>query len=209
MMPLFITFEGCEGCGKSVQSKVLFRRLCREDHPAVLTYEPGGTPLGESICRWLKWRGEIAISAMSEIFLFNASRRQLMDTVIKPSLEQGMVVICDRFTDSTLAYQGYGRGLGLEMINHLNFLATDGIKPDLTILLDMPVVEGLARKGKTQPDRFEKQPLEFHEKVRRGYLQMARNEPERWLIINAGLSKREITAIIWNKVSSLLASREA
>jgi dTMP kinase len=204
-MSLFITFEGGEGCGKSVQSRMLSRHLCREGYNAVLTREPGGTPLGEKICRCLKWYEEDEISAITELFLFNASRRHLVETIINPSIKQGQIVVCDRFTDSTFAYQGYGRGLDLEVIGQLNQLATGGIKPDLTILLDMPSIEGLTRKKNLIADRFEKEAVIFHEKVRQGYLQMAKREPQRWFIIDAKLSKWEITHIIRDKVSQLLA----
>ncbi len=204
---MFISFEGGEGCGKSVQSKMLYRHLCREGYSVVLTHEPGGTPLGDSICRWLKWKEGNDIPVVTEILLFNASRSYLIDRVIKPSLKAGRIVICDRFTDSTLAYQGYGSGTDLEIIKSLNNLATDGIKPDLTILLDMPVDAGFSRKGKHALDRFEKQSLNFHQKVRHGYIDMAQQEPDRWMVVNASLTKKEVAHIIWDRVNMLLSSQ--
>jgi dTMP kinase len=206
-MSLFITFEGGEGCGKSVQAKTLYERLCRQNTPAILTHEPGGTPLGDKISRWLKDNKNIDITPLAELFLFNASRSQLVDTAIRPALEKGKVVICDRFTDSTTVYQGYGRGLDLVLINTANNSATRGLTPDLTILLDLPVEKGLARKEKESHDRFEREDIGFHEKVRQGYLKLAAKEPERWLVINAEQDKEKIAEIIWQKVSQLLHRR--
>ncbi len=203
-MSLFITFEGGEGSGKSVQAKTLYDRLLKLVIPAVLTHEPGGTPLGEKISRWLKWTGDKDISPLTELMLFNASRAQLVAKVIKPGLENGKVVICDRFADSTTAYQGYGRGLDLKAIKAVNNAATQGLNPDLTVLLDIAAKEGLARKNREKQDRFEKETLTFHEKVRQGYLELAAQEPERWLVIDASQSKEKIAEIIWQKVSQLL-----
>ena len=203
-MALFITFEGGEGCGKSVQANALYDRLCQSAIPAVLTHEPGGTPLGDEISRWLKWDKGIDISPLTELLLFNASRSQLVDTIIKPNLEKGETIICDRFADSTTVYQGYGRGLDLEVIRTVNNAATRGLLPDLTILLDLPAEAGLARKGHSHPDRFEKEDTTFHEKVRQGYLNLANEEPQRWLVVDATQIKEQITEIIWQKVSRLL-----
>ncbi len=201
-MALFITFEGGEGAGKSVQANTLYQRLLKLAISAVLTYEPGGTPLGDEISRWLKWTNT-GIPPLTELLLFNASRSQLVDTVIKPNLKNGKIVICDRFADSTIAYQGYGRGLDLKVVKTVNNAASRGLKPDLTILLDMPVSEGLARKPKMQ-DRFEKENAAFHERVRDGYLKLVAKEPERWLVVDAGQSKEEVAEIIWERVSRLL-----
>ena len=203
-MPPFITFEGGEGCGKSYQARALHRRLTKQSIPAVLTHEPGGTTLGENITRWLKWRGDVPISAVGELLLFSASRNQLMEEFIIPKLNEGNVVICDRFYDSTLAYQGYGRGLDLDLIKILNDLSTGGVKPSLTVLLDIPAADGLARKNKERIDRFEKETLIFHEQVRQGYLQLARNEPRRFLVIDALLSKNAVAGIIRDRVQRLI-----
>jgi dTMP kinase len=206
-MSLFITFEGGEGCGKSVQARILYDKLIKADIPAVLTYEPGGTPLGDKINHWLKWNEGLDISPLTELLLFNASRSQLVDAVIKPALKKGKVVICDRFADSTTVYQGYGRGIELGVAKAVNNTATHGIKPELTILLDLPAEEGLTRKSYTEQDRFEKEDIAFHKRICRGYLKLAAEEPERWLVIDARQSKAKIADIIWHKVSPLLPKR--
>jgi len=206
-MALFITFEGGEGSGKSVQSRALYRRLSQLAIPALLTHEPGGTPFGEKIARWLKWSQDMDISPLTELLLFNASRAQLVTKVILPNLESGRVVICDRYTDSTSAYQSYGRGLDLEIVKSVNNAATQGLKPDLTILLDISAEMGLARKSARKQDRFEQEALAFHLRVREGYLKMAAEEPGRWLVIYATLSKEQIGEIIWRRVSQLLPDK--
>ncbi len=206
-MSLFITFEGGEGCGKTVQSRALYRRLQRLAIPALLTQEPGGTPLGKKLSRWLKWTADMDISPLTELLLFNASRAQLVTKVIRPNLQNGRVVICDRYADSTTAYQGYGRGLNLAMVAATNQTATQGLKPDITVLLDMPVEAGLARKGITRQDRFEQEDVTFHRRVREGYLRLATIEPERWLVVDASQSKAKIGQIIRRRVERLLAER--
>ena len=203
-MSLFITFEGGEGNGKSVQARALYRKLLKLAIPAVLTHEPGGTPFSKRIGRWLKWAKDKNISPLTELMLFNASRAQLITEVIRPNLENEMVVICDRYTDSTTAYQGYGRELKLEMVKQINASATQGLKPDLTILLDMPVEAGLARKRDKRQDRFEQEEIAFHQRVREGYLKLAKEEPQRWLVIDATQPKEKITRIIWQRVNQLL-----
>ena len=204
-MALFITFEGEEGSGKSFQAKELYKKLSGLGVPAVLTHEPGGTPLGEEISRLVKWARDSDISPFTELMLFNASRAQLVKDFIRPGLESGKVVICDRFTDSTTAYQSYGRGLDLEMVRNINDAATGGLKADLTILLDLTVEEGLARKGRQKHDRFEREDTTFHVKVRDGYLKLAAEEPGRWLVIDAHQSREKIAGIIWERVSRLLS----
>ncbi|MCK4863506.1 MAG: dTMP kinase [Dehalococcoidales bacterium] len=203
-MALFITFEGGEGCGKSVQSRRLYRRLTKAGIPVILTHEPGVTALGKRITRLLKWSKDIKISPMAELLLFNTSRAQLVEEVIRPSLEKGVNVICDRYADSTTAYQGYGRLLDMETVAAANRAGTQGLVPDLTILLDMPVEEGLARKSDKNRDRFETESVNFHRNVREGYLEMAESEPERWLVVVATQSKETIAGIIWQRVSPML-----
>lgn len=205
-MGLFITFEGGEGCGKSFQSKALYNKLHGLGIPAALTYEPGGTLLGNEVRRLLKRKRQEIVFPEAELFLFTACRAQLMAEVIQPSLQKGKVVICDRFTDSTVAYQGYGRGINLSTIKTINLMATQNIKPNLTILLDIPVEQGLIRKRTKNKDRFEDAGLGFHHRVREGYLKLATEEPERWIVIDATSSKAEISNIIWNRVSQLLTS---
>jgi len=206
-MSLFITFEGGEGSGKSVQARALYRKLSGLAIPAVLTHEPGVTSLGKKITRWLKWAHDLQISPVAELLLFNTSRAQLVAEVIQPGLANGRVVICDRFADSTTAYQGYGRGLDLQMVRTTNDAATRGLRPDLTILLDIAVDVGLARKKGKKPDRFEQEDITFHQRVREGYLKLAQEESERWLVVDASQPKDKITQIIWDKVSQLLHKR--
>ena len=204
-MRLFITFEGGEGCGKSTQARTLWRKLHQENVPAILTHEPGGTALGNEIRRLLKKRQGSHISPQAELFLFAASRVQLLAQIIRPALAEGRVVVCDRFAHSTLAYQGYGRGLDLTVIDTINNLATQNLKPDLTILLDTPPERGLARKHSLK-DRFELEDLSFHRRVREGYLKTAATDPDHWLVIDASLPKNKISKIVWEKVSQLLSS---
>lgn len=206
-MSLFITFEGGEGSGKSVQAKGLYRMLSQLAIPALLTHEPGGTPFGKKVGRWLKWGQDIEMSPLAELMLFNASRAQLVAEVIKPALASGKVVISDRYDDSTTAYQGYGRELDLAMVKAVNKAATQGLTPDLTILLDIPVEKGLARKRARSQDRFERETLTFHQKVREGYLKIAAGEPERWLIIDGTQPKEKIEEIIGQMVRQLLSIR--
>ena len=206
-MALFITFEGGEGTGKSLQIRLLKKRLSKLGIPVLLTYEPGGTSFGRRIARLLKWSQDVNISPVAELILFNASRAQLVDEVLKPALKDGKVVICDRYADSTTAYQGYGRGLNLEMVKAINEAATGKLEPDLTILLDLPVEEGLARKRLKKPDRFEQEDLAFHQRVRGGYLKMVANDPQRWLLVDGRQPKGEIAKIIWLRVSKLISEQ--
>lgn len=202
-MGLFITFEGGEGCGKSTQSRLLLKRLEQQNVPVVLTHEPGGTVLGNELRKTLKRKGDSSISPQAELFLLAASRAQLVAELIRPALEEGKVVLCDRFTHSTMVYQGYGRGLDFTAIKMVNNMATRYLNPDLIILLDIPPEQGLARK-RSLKDRFELEDLSFHQRVREGYLKMAAAEPDRWLVIDASLPKGKIAEIIRDRVSQLL-----
>jgi dTMP kinase len=203
-MPLFITFEGGEGCGKSLQSRILYRKLARLAISAVLIHEPGGTPLGERVRYLLKQSREISIHSLTELMLFNASRSQLVTEIIKPALKEGKIVICDRFTDSTIAYQSYGRGLGLALVKEINRIASEGLVPDLTFLLDVPPEVGLSRKPADSNDRFEQEAAAFHTRVREGFLKLAAAEPQRWSIIDSTLPKDQISSLIWLKISQWL-----
>ena len=205
-MYLFITFEGGEGCGKSTQARALHRRLMRGGRDALLLHEPGGTSLGKSISYWLKWRKGVGATPLAELLLFNASRANLVAEVIRPALRQERVVICDRFVDSTIAYQGYGRGLDLNTVKSVCHAATEGLGPDLTFLLDISVEEGLARKDRMRSgrDRFEQEDLAFHRRVRDAYLAMAKEEPERWLVLDARLPRAELGLQIWERTQKLL-----
>ncbi|MDO8567551.1 MAG: dTMP kinase, partial [Dehalococcoidales bacterium] len=196
-----------EGCGKSTQSKALYRKLLRLTVPALLAHEPGVTPVGKRISLWLKW-GRLVASPETELMLFNASRAQLVADVIRPNLAAGKVVISDRYTDSTLAYQSYGRGLELATVSAVNNAATGGLKPDLTILLDIAVGDGLARKRGKKQDRFELEDIAFHERVREGYLKMAREEPGRFMVVDATLPQARVGEIIWGRVGCFLTGIE-
>ena len=203
-MALFITFEGGEGSGKTFQAKALYSRLSGLAIGTLLTREPGGTLLGDRLARLLKWADDTKISPLAELLLFNACRAQLIGDDIQPNLKAGKVIICDRYTDSTVAYQSYGRGLDLETVRAINGTATRGLKPDLTILLDIPVADGLARKKAEKHDRFEQEGIAFHQRVRQGYLAMAADEPLRWFVVDASQPKEEIKEIIWQRVRQLL-----
>jgi dTMP kinase len=179
----FVTFEGIEGSGKSTQSRRLAERLGPD---TVLTQEPGGTELGRAIRGLLLDPGRHAVAPAAEVLLFFADRAQHVAELVRPALLAGRSVVSDRYTDSSLAYQGYGRGIDRGLILAVHRLATDGLQPDLTILLDLPVEAGLARAGRRGPhDRLEAEVREFHERVRAGYLEMARAEPGRWVSVDA------------------------
>lgn len=205
---LFIALEGGEGAGKSVQAEALAQRLRDRGCGVALTREPGGTPLGErlrDIILGLSGDAMPPLRPLSEAILFCAARAELVAEVIAPALERGEVVICDRFADSTRAYQGYGRGVEPHVIEKLNEIATGGLRPDLSVLLDLPVAEGLARASAGGAlDRFEGENVEFHERVRRGYLSLAEEEPERWLVVDAAQTPDVVTEAIWERVQALL-----
>jgi len=197
----FITFEGCEGCGKSTQSKLLYNKLVSLKIKTVITQEPGGTPLGNKVRDLLKVKSTINISPMAELLLFNSCRTQLIADVIRPALISGQVVICDRFTDSTIVYQGYGRGLDLKLVSSVNEIATGGLAPDLTVLLDTDPAQGLKRKRNSAEDRFETEDLVFHRKIREGYLDLAKKQPDRWLLVPPGGTIERTSDVIWEHIS--------
>ena len=201
-MAIFIVFEGGDGSGKSTQARNLSQRLRRRSIPVLLTREPGGTPSGESIRRLLK--GQRNFRPMSELLLFEAARAQLVESVIRPGLDGGAAVICDRYTASTVAYQGHGRGLDLALIQQLNEMATGGLVPDLTVLLDLSPLVGLSRRRPAGSDPFESAPQEFQSKVREGYLAQAAEAPERWLVLDGSRPQSELSREIWTKVQPLL-----
>ena len=201
-MARFIVFEGGDGSGKSTQAHSLNRRLRRRGIPVLLTREPGGTPAGETIRRWLK--SQHNLQPLTELLLFEAARTQLVESVIRPSLDGGSTVISDRYTASTVAYQGYGRGLDLGLIRQLNQMATGGLVPDLTVLLDLPAPVGLSRRGTAGADPFETAPEDFHRRVREGYHAQAAEDPTRWLVLDAAQSQRQLGRTIWAKVQPLL-----
>lgn len=198
---LFITLEGGEGAGKSVQLEALAAGLSGQGHPVVTTREPGGTPLGERL-REILLGLDSDLDPLAEAMLFAAARAELVTTVIKPALDRGDFVICDRYSDSTVAYQGYASGVDLMSIGQLNQIATGGLIADLTILLDLPAEEGLQRSGRA--DRFESEDAAFHERVRAGYLALAEYDTDRWLVIDATQSPEQVTAAILQRVEALL-----
>ena len=180
---MFITFEGADGCGKTTQIKLIDEYLRSKGYKTLLTREPGSKGLGEKIREiLLNYDGEV--SSRCESFLFLADRAQHVDCIIKPALQEGTIVLCDRHTDSTVAYQGYGRGLDIEEIKKLNALATGGLKPDLTIVFDVDIETSQARVGKNK-DRMESAGIEFFKKVREGFLEIAKEEPQRVKVINS------------------------
>lgn len=198
---MFIAFEGIEGSGKTTQARELYRELCSRGLSCLLVREPGDTPLGERLRRLLKRQD---VTPEAELFLFAAARAELVGKVIAPALKQGRIVIADRFSPSTLAYQCYGRGLEPLWVEQVNLLATGGLKPDLVILLDLPPEEGLGRKESKGYDRFQAEGLEFHRRVREGYLRLAEAEPDRWLVLNARLPRKEIKKLVWDKIGPKL-----
>ena len=213
MSGLFVTFEGGEGSGKTTQLKCLAHYLHDLGDEVVETRDPGGTTIGKEIRTLLLSPESAAISDSAELLLYEASRAQLVREVITPAIARGAVVLCDRFTDSTLAYQGFGRGLDLNLIRQLNLFTTGGLVPDLTILLDLDPGIGLerctrgSRAGLSSPDRLEAEPLSFHQRIREGYLVLAREEPERIRVMNAAMSMREIEAAVRDEVLRMKRSR--
>ncbi len=196
---LFITFEGADGCGKTTQMSLLAEHLEKQGYDVVLTREPGGKGLGEKVREiLLNYDGEV--SDRCESFLFLADRAQNIDIIVNPAVEAGKIVLCDRHTDSTVAYQGYGRGLDLNRINQLNNIATNGRKPDLTFVFDIDTETSMKRVGK-EKDRMESAGLEFHNRVREGYLKIAEHEPDRIKIIDASKSIEEIHKEVVNQLA--------
>ncbi len=182
-MGIFITFEGIEGAGKSTQAKLLHEYLQKIGKKSVLTREPGGTKTGKKIREILLSKTDEIFPPKAELFLYEADRNFHVHNVIKPSLEKGYYVICDRYIDSTLAYQGYARGLDIDLIKKLNDLAVDGIYPDITFLIDIPVEVSLQRLGDSK-DRIESEDITFHKKLREGFLKIAEENKNRFVILD-------------------------
>jgi len=208
---LFITFEGIEGCGKTTQVERLVKRLYREGIQFVRTFEPGGTEVGETIRRLLLDSRNKSITPLTELILYIADRAQHVEEIIEPALYEGKWVICDRFFDATVAYQGSGRGQDMGLIKILNERVTHGIRPDITFLFDCPVEMGLQRAirrnkalFRDDQDRFEKEDIDFHMSVRKGYLDLAQRDRKRFNIIDASLDEDEVERHIYKVLQPYL-----
>ncbi|MBE6396871.1 MAG: dTMP kinase [Lentisphaerae bacterium] len=206
----FITFEGGEGCGKSTQIRLLADRLRAAGKEVLLTREPGGTALAEKIRTLVREESDDPPNSRAETLLFLASRAQVVEGVIRPALESGTWVLCDRFADSTFAYQGYGRGLDLDELRRINSFATGGLAPDRTILLNVsPEVSAKRMRAReaatnTGADRMEKAGDDFHSRLRRGFLELAAAEPERFSVVQADGGVEEVGEAVWNSIQPML-----
>lgn len=208
---MFVTFEGPEGGGKTTQIRLLAEWLREQGCDVITTREPGGTRIGNAIREVLLDPEHVEMRSEAEILLFSAARAQLVGEVIRPQLERGGIVLCDRFADSTFAYQGYGRQLDLDTLRSITAFATGGLTPDLTVCLDVPTIEGLRRKqgGElAEWNRMERQEREFHERVRAGYLALADAASERWLVVDARQSVEQVQAEVRERVQLLLHRRK-
>ncbi len=206
---LFITLEGGDGSGKSTQALALARRLGKEGHGVCLTGEPAGTALGRYILAAFKQQEarETSVTPLAELLLFAAARAQHVSEIVRNALDRGETVLCDRFADSTLAYQGYGRGLDLNVVRACNEVATGGLKPDLTLLFDVPAEIGLARadsRHSKAKDAIGQESLDFHRRVRDGYLQLAEDDPKRFVIIDAAQPEEAVTEAAWDSLQGFL-----
>ena len=201
---LFITFEGIEGCGKSTHSKLLFDYLKMKGYPCIHTREPGGTGLGEEVRLTLLKSKDIDISDLAELFLFEACRAQIVKDIIRPALDKKTIVICDRFSDATLSYQGYGGNININLIKALNKVATGSLSPDLTILLDIDTAEGLKRAAQKGTDRMESKGVTYHKKVRLGYLKLAKENPKRIKVVKVDGAIDKVQLRIRNEVDGAL-----
>ena len=201
MRGVFIVFEGIDGCGKSTQLSALRERLQAHGVEPLVIREPGGTPVGEQIREILLER-PLEMEPLTELLLYEASRSELTRKVLRPALEAGRVVLADRFAMASLAYQGYGRGLDLTLVQKFNTIATDGVEPSMTIILDVPVAVAFARKKKAF-DRLERAPSEFHERVRQGYRELAQQTP-RSILLDGTRPAAELAEQIWKAVQLFL-----
>jgi dTMP kinase len=201
----FITFEGPDGSGKTTQLRLLAEWLAERGVDVLATREPGGTAISEAIRSIVLDASRTEMRPEAEILLYSAARAQIVGQVIRPHLGRCGVVLCDRYADSTLAYQGYGRGLDLDTLRAITAFATGGLVPDLTICLDITIEDGLQRKSVREWDRLEAQTLAFHERVRAGYLEMAAAEPQRWLVVDGARPVGVVQADIRERIGDLIA----
>jgi dTMP kinase len=208
---LFVTFEGPDGSCKTTQIKLLAGHLQALGYDVLVTREPGGTSIGDQIRVVLHDVKNVEMACETEFLLYSASRAQLVRQVVKPHLMRGGVVLCDRFADSSMAYQGYGRELDLAAVRLITQFATEGLVPDLTVYLDLPVEVGIERKQVAHAaqagewNRLDQQSIDFHRRVRQGYLQMAQADPGRWLVIDAAQSINDTQAVIRKRLETLLS----
>lgn len=207
---MFVTFEGSEGSGKSTQIVLLARYLQEQGYHVLTTREPGGTQIGEQVRVCLHDVANVQMTAAAEVLLYSASRAQLVEEVIRPALAEQKIVLSDRYADSTLAYQGYGRQLDLETLTTITRFATGGLRPDLSLFLDVDVRAGLARRtvGGDELNRMDLQTLAFYERVREGYLKMAAAEPDRWRIVDANRPVEAIQRDVRRHVESRLSESQ-
>lgn len=205
MRGMFIAFEGGEAAGKSTQEALLAASLVQAGRAVVRTREPGGTPAGEAIREIVLSPAYAGLDPHAEALLFAAARGEHVARIIRPALQRGAVVVCDRYIDSSIAYQGAARGLGIERVRELSLWATDGLLPDLTFVLDIDPVIGLSRV--TSPDRLESESVAYHQQVRRAFLDLAAAEPNRYLVLDASATPQEIADQIWQRVADELDAR--
>ena len=207
---MFITFEGGEGAGKSTAIKKIVEKLQAEGKEIVLTREPGGTPIGEEIRSIILDKKNIDMDVRTEALLYAASRRQHIVQKIIPSLKQGKVVLCDRFLDSSLAYQGYARGIGIQKVYEMNLFATEGIEPDLTLFFDLDPEEGLRRiaaNSQREVNRLDVEKLSFHQKVREGFLSLSKKFPHRFVVVDASEKPDKVFASAYKEIENILKRR--
>ncbi|MFA5259970.1 MAG: dTMP kinase [Candidatus Omnitrophota bacterium] len=203
MKGVFITFEGSEGSGKSTQAALIYKYLQERNRPALHIREPGGVKISEAVRKILLDVRNVRMTKECETLLYMAARAQLVEEKVLPALKQGLVVLCDRFLDSTIAYQGYGNGVDINVIKDIGRMVTQGTAPDLTFLFDIETEKGLERAGQNK-DRIELRSLNYHNRVRKGYLKLAQEEPGRIKVIKVNKSKEEIHALVKKAVDSLL-----
>ncbi len=206
-MSLFVTFEGPEGSGKTTQVQLLTDYMKEHGYPVLCAREPGGTEISEQIRQVILSKDNHAISDATEALLYSAARAQIVSQLIRPALAAGKIVLCDRYSDSTLAYQGYGLGLDLKALQTITLFATGGLEPDRTFYIDVPVEFGLARKRGGETNRLDEKSAAYHERVRTGYRAMIKAEPERWIVVDGTQSVNQVQREIRERMDQILKER--